>query len=114
MAPAIRFARPDDIAGITRIYAHAVRYGTASFELEAPDEDEMARRMAAIDDGAIWPPSSTVASNAVTIRHVRQFLTVVPFRRAAGSGPMARQVNQMAGCWCHVRVRIQTLLKTGY
>ena len=40
----IRDAGPGDIAAITRIYAHAVTYGTASFELEPPDEAEMARR----------------------------------------------------------------------
>jgi L-amino acid N-acyltransferase YncA len=33
-----------DLAAITRIYDHAVRHGTASFEIEPPDEKEMARR----------------------------------------------------------------------
>jgi phosphinothricin acetyltransferase len=40
----IRPANPRDIAAITRIYAHAVHHGTASFELDPPDEAEMARR----------------------------------------------------------------------
>jgi phosphinothricin acetyltransferase len=40
----LRPARLADIAAITRIYAHAVAHGTASFELEPPDEAEMARR----------------------------------------------------------------------
>ncbi len=40
----LRSAVPGDIAAITRIYAHAVTYGTASFELEPPSEPEMARR----------------------------------------------------------------------
>ena len=43
--------RPPDIPAITRIYAHAVTHGTASFELEPPDEAEMAQRMAALLDG---------------------------------------------------------------
>jgi len=43
--PKIRSARPADIPAITRIYAHAVEHGTASFELDPPDEAEMARRM---------------------------------------------------------------------
>ena len=48
----IRPATPADIPAITRIYEHAVRHGTASFELEAPDEAEMLRRMRAlVDDG---------------------------------------------------------------
>jgi phosphinothricin acetyltransferase len=40
----IRAASAADIPAITRIYAHAVRHGTASFELEPPDEAEMATR----------------------------------------------------------------------
>jgi phosphinothricin acetyltransferase len=47
----IRAAAADDIAAITRIYAHAVRFGTASFEIEPPDEAEMARRQRALIDG---------------------------------------------------------------
>jgi L-amino acid N-acyltransferase YncA len=40
----IRPALSRDIAVITRIYGQAVREGTASFEIEPPDETEMARR----------------------------------------------------------------------
>jgi phosphinothricin acetyltransferase len=47
----IRPAAPADIPAITRIYAHAVRHGTASFEFEPPDEAEMTRRMRALLDG---------------------------------------------------------------
>src|SRR3954469_16231088 len=46
----IRPATPADIAAITRIYAHAVRHGSASFELEPPDEAEMTRRQRALLD----------------------------------------------------------------
>jgi L-amino acid N-acyltransferase YncA len=35
-----------DLPAITTIYAHHVRHGTGTFELEAPDEAEMARRHA--------------------------------------------------------------------
>jgi phosphinothricin acetyltransferase len=45
MKPSIRPATPADIPAVTRIYAPAVDHGTASFELEPPDEAEMARRM---------------------------------------------------------------------
>ena len=48
---AIRPAALADIPAITRIYAHAVLHGTASFELEPPDEAEMTRRMRALLDG---------------------------------------------------------------
>ncbi len=47
----IRPAKLADIPAITRIYAHAVRHGTASFELEPPDEAEMTRRQRALLDG---------------------------------------------------------------
>jgi L-amino acid N-acyltransferase YncA len=50
-SPSIRPATPADIPAITRIYAHAVRHGTASFELEPPDEAEMTRRQRALLDG---------------------------------------------------------------
>jgi phosphinothricin acetyltransferase len=40
----IRPVAPSDIAAVTRIYAHAVEHGTASFEIEPPAEAEMARR----------------------------------------------------------------------
>jgi L-amino acid N-acyltransferase YncA len=50
-AIAIRPARASDIPAITRIYAHAVQFGTASFELEPPDEAEMTRRQRALLDG---------------------------------------------------------------
>src|ERR1051325_2403007 len=47
----IRPAPAADIPAITRIYGHAVRHGTASFELEPPDEAEMTRRQRALLDG---------------------------------------------------------------
>jgi phosphinothricin acetyltransferase len=47
----IRPVRPVDIAAITRIYADAVQHGTASFELDPPDTDEMARRLEALIAG---------------------------------------------------------------
>jgi L-amino acid N-acyltransferase YncA len=48
MTEVIRDVRGGDIAAITRIYADAVIHGTASFELEPPDEAEMARRQRAL------------------------------------------------------------------
>jgi phosphinothricin acetyltransferase len=46
----IRPASLADVPAITRIYAQSVSTGTASFELEPPDEAEMARRMQALFD----------------------------------------------------------------
>jgi L-amino acid N-acyltransferase YncA len=47
----IRAAEPRDLAAITRVYDHAVRHGTASFELEPPDETEMRRRYESLRAG---------------------------------------------------------------
>ncbi|MGH7066394.1 MAG: GNAT family N-acetyltransferase [Acetobacteraceae bacterium] len=40
----IRAGEESDVATIAAIYAHHVRTGTASFETEPPDEEEMRRR----------------------------------------------------------------------
>ncbi len=40
----IRPSTAADLAAVTRIYGHAVAHGTATFELDTPDEAEMARR----------------------------------------------------------------------
>jgi phosphinothricin acetyltransferase len=56
-APPLRI-RPSteaDLAEITRIYAHAVRHGTGTFELDVPDEAEMGKRRAAVlANGLPW------------------------------------------------------------
>ncbi|GJD52002.1 Phosphinothricin N-acetyltransferase [Methylobacterium crusticola] len=48
---ALRPCLDGDIAAVTAIYAHAVRTGRASFELEPPDEAEMRRRRAGLVAG---------------------------------------------------------------
>jgi phosphinothricin acetyltransferase len=49
--PSIRAGLPADIPAIAAIYAHAVQHGTASWELEPPDQVEMQRRFEAIQAG---------------------------------------------------------------
>ena len=44
----IRDSRPEDVPAITRIYAHWVEHGRASFELTPPGEAEMAGRREAV------------------------------------------------------------------
>lgn len=44
----IRAATPADLPAITAIYEHAVRHGTATFELDPPDLAEMTRRYEAL------------------------------------------------------------------
>ena len=47
----IRPATAADLPAITEIYEHAVRYGTATFELIPPDLAEMTRRFGVLMDG---------------------------------------------------------------
>jgi L-amino acid N-acyltransferase YncA len=49
--PEIRPATAADLAFITGIYDHAVRHGTATFELIPPDLTEMTRRFCMLMDG---------------------------------------------------------------
>jgi len=49
--PTIRAANEADLPAITGIYDHAVRHGTATFELTPPDLAEMSRRFRALRDG---------------------------------------------------------------
>jgi L-amino acid N-acyltransferase YncA len=51
MSTRIRAATAADIPAITAIYAHAVRFGTASFEIDPPDAAEMGERFAALAAG---------------------------------------------------------------
>jgi L-amino acid N-acyltransferase YncA len=69
----IRPSRPDDIAALTRIYAHAVVNGTASFELEPPDEAEMARRRDAILAGGYPHMVAEIAGNVVGYAYASAF-----------------------------------------
>lgn len=48
MALALRDTLPADLGAITAIYADEVLHGTATFELDPPDEAEMASRLHAV------------------------------------------------------------------
>ncbi len=50
MSLLVRPSEAADLPAITAIYAHAVAHGTASFELQPPDEAEMARRRGVLLD----------------------------------------------------------------
>jgi L-amino acid N-acyltransferase YncA len=49
--PFTRSATAADIPAITAIYAHAVKHGTATFEVEPPNEQEMADRFRGLAEG---------------------------------------------------------------
>ena len=63
-SPTIRPAAPSDIPTLTRIYAHSVLHGTASFEIEPPSEGQMARRMGVLLDGG-YPYIIAEIDNAI-------------------------------------------------
>lgn len=51
----VRPSTEADLPAVTVIYAHAVLHGTGTFELETPDEAEMARRREAVlGNGLPW------------------------------------------------------------
>lgn len=54
MQSSIRLATPADGAALAEIYAPAVRERATSFELEAPDGDEMGRRVARLTERTPW------------------------------------------------------------
>ncbi len=51
--PAIRPTVPDDLDAIREIYAHHVRAGVATFEVDPPDVDEWSRRFASVIDSGL-------------------------------------------------------------
>lgn len=70
----IRPAMPADIPAITGIYDHAVRFGTATFELEPPDAAEMRRRYDGLCEGGF--PYLTAAIDG----HVVGYAYAGPYR----------------------------------
>ncbi len=60
MSLQIRPASPADLPAITAIYAHAVLYGTATFELEPPDVAEMTRRYETLSAGGFPYLAATI------------------------------------------------------
>ncbi|ACA20330.1 GCN5-related N-acetyltransferase [Methylobacterium sp. 4-46] len=60
----VRPCGPEDIPAVQAIYAHAVRTGRASFELDPPDMPEMLRRHAGLV-GAGYPYLVAVAGDAL-------------------------------------------------
>src|SRR5882672_8265111 len=63
-AAEIRPATAADLPAVTEIYEHAVRFGTATFELIPPDLAEMTRRFRALMDGG-FPYFVAVLDGAV-------------------------------------------------
>ncbi len=108
----IRAAVIADIIGVTEIYTHAVRHGSASFEIDPADETEMARRfnaladagfpflVAVIDGGVCGYAYAAPYQNRAAYRHtVEDSIYVAPefHGRGIGRALLARLLGESAG-----------------
>jgi L-amino acid N-acyltransferase YncA len=76
----IRPARPADIPAIAAIYAPAVMHGTASFELEPPDDADMLRRFEQITGGSFPYLAATRDDKLLGYAYVNHYRTRPAYR----------------------------------
>jgi phosphinothricin acetyltransferase len=63
-----------DAPAVTAIYAHHVLHGTATFEIDPPDADEMAARMAKVlDNGWPWLVARSAGGEVLGYAYAGQF-----------------------------------------
>ena len=80
----LRDAEPGDLPAITAIYAHHVLHGTGTFEEEPPDEAEMARRIAAVQEkGWPWLVATDEDGTILGFAYLAQFRPRSAYRFAA-------------------------------
>jgi phosphinothricin acetyltransferase len=96
-AVSIRPATAADIPAITAIYAHAVNTGTASFELEAPSEAEMARRMTTLFDGGYPYIAATAGGTLVGYAYAGPYRPRPAYRFAVEDSIYVDQTAQRRG-----------------
>ena len=78
--PLLRPATVADIAAIIAIYGPAVLHGTASFELDPPDEAEMLRRFRAISDAGYPYFVATLEDRVVGYAYANAYRTRPAYR----------------------------------
>jgi L-amino acid N-acyltransferase YncA len=78
--PLLRPATSADIAAIAGIYRTAVLHGTASFELDPPDEAEMLRRFRAVTDAGYPYFVATVDDRVVGYAYASAYRTRPAYR----------------------------------
>jgi L-amino acid N-acyltransferase YncA len=76
----IRPVQPDDIQGITAIYAHAVTHGTASFETEPPSESEMDHRRRTLENGGFPYVVADIAGRIAGYAYAGPYRTRIAYR----------------------------------
>jgi phosphinothricin acetyltransferase len=102
---------PSDIAAVTAIYAHAVRHGRASFEIDPPEANEMARRRDALVAGGFPYLVAEIAGEIVGYAYAGAYrsrpayagtvensvyVTQALHRRGIGDALLARLVDEAA------------------
>jgi L-amino acid N-acyltransferase YncA len=80
MSTLIRAATAADIPAITAIYAHAVRCGTATFEIEPPDAAEMDERFRALAAGGFPYLVATTDAGVAGYAYAGLYRTRVAYR----------------------------------
>ena len=76
----IRAATAADIPAITAIYAHAVSFGTATFEIEPPDRQEMAERFRSLCGGRFPYLVATSGARVVGYAYAGLYRTRVAYQ----------------------------------
>ena len=80
ISPLVRDATESDIAAITAIYRPAVLQGTASFEVDPPDEAEMLRRFKEITQAAYPYFVAEVEGSVVGFAYANAYRTRPAYR----------------------------------
>lgn len=94
----IRDAGPADLPAITAIYAHHVLHGTGTFEEVPPGEEEMAGRMAAVQEkGWPWLVAEDAAGEVVGYAYVAQFRARSAYRFAGEDSVYVRDDQRGQG-----------------
>jgi L-amino acid N-acyltransferase YncA len=79
----IRHARLSDVSEIASIYAHHVRQGTGTYELDPPEPAEMAQRMdKVLSSGSPWLVACDPAGTIMGYGYVAQFRDRAAYRFA--------------------------------
>ena len=87
-----------DAAAVATIYAHHVRHGTASFEIEPPSEAEMAERMARVlDAGAPWLVARDANGEVLGFAYAAQFRDRPAYRYACENSVYIRHDRRGEG-----------------
>ena len=118
---AVRAAEPRDLARVTAIYARHVREGLASFETEAPDEREIARRYEAVRAGGFPYLVAEVESEVVGYAYANLYRTRPAYRfslensiyvdprfmgRGVGRNLLARLIDECAAIGCRQMIAV--------